>query len=619
MKKKLFGYSIITAAILIAGMASAQTQVPNIFQAGQPARAAEVNENFAVLETAVDQNADDIAQIAQLSWMGDWQASVNYAIDDLVQFQGSTYVAVQGTSGTEDPTDGAFWSLFAASGAPGPQGQQGDVGPQGPQGSQGPQGLQGLQGSQGPQGLQGPEGPVGPAGADAVIDPALVQTRVIGTCAVGSFIAAIAEDGSVTCETGSEDVPNNTRYGLNALASNTTGNQNTASGVAALRFNTDGSSNTATGALALRDNTTGVGNTAIGRGALRSNTTGSSNTATGNSALFSATTADGNSAYGSFALFSNTTGIGNTAVGNASLNSNTTGVNNTAIGETALSGNIVGNFNTAIGTNALQNTVSGGNTATGNNTLLLNTTGEGNSAHGAGALESNTTGIRNTASGGGALVSNTTGSNNIALGYEAGVALTVGDNNIAIGNPGIAGEGSTTRIGEFQTRAFIAGIRGVTTGNADAITVMIDSNGQLGTLSSSRRYKEDINDMGSASNRLLQLHPVTFRYKDAYTNGEKPLDYGLIAEEVAEVFPELVVYNADGHPETVKYHVLSSLLLNELQKQERQMQTQVQRMSEQAHKISDLEAEMVELRQLVNRIASSQAVDEERLLAGNNH
>jgi hypothetical protein len=148
---------------------------------------------------------------------------------------------------------------------------------------------------------------------------------------------------------------------------------------------------------------------------------------------------------------------------------------------------------------------------------------------------------------------------------------------------------------------------------------MIDSNGQLGTLSSSRRYKEDINDMGSASNRLLQLHPVTFRYKDAYTNGEKPLDYGLIAEEVAEVFPELVVYNADGHPETVKYHVLSSLLLNELQKQERQMQTQVQRMSEQAHKISDLEAEMVELRQLVNRIASSQAVDEERLLAGNNH
>jgi hypothetical protein len=135
-------------AILIAGTAFGQTQVPNTFQSGSPALASEVNENF----------------------------------DALVQ-------AVQALEST-DPVPGPM-------GPEGPQGPQGDVGPQGPQG---PQGSQGTQGPQGPQGLQGTEGPQGPAGQDAVIDPAQVQTRVSGTCAVGSYIAAIAEDGSVTCE-----------------------------------------------------------------------------------------------------------------------------------------------------------------------------------------------------------------------------------------------------------------------------------------------------------------------------------------------------------------------------------------------------------------------------------
>jgi hypothetical protein len=192
---------------------------------------------------------------------------------------------------------------------------------------------------------------------------------------------------------------------------------------------------------------------------------------------------------------------------------------------------------------------------------------------------------------------NTTGTNNIAVGGFAGYDLTSGDSNILIGNRGFAGEGNTTRIGDagFQNRAFIAGINGTTTGVADAVTVVIDSNGQLGTVSSSRRYKEDINDMGSASDRLLQLHPVTFRYKESYASGEQPLDYGLIAEEVAEVFPELVVFNDENQPETVKYRLLSSLLLNELQKQHSEL-------SGQAAEISELKDQLTELSQLVNQM-----------------
>lgn len=220
MKINLSGKLICTAALLITSTAYSQTQVPNTFQAGQPARAADVNANFSTLESAVNQNADDILLVQNLSWMGDWQAGVVYAADDLVQFQGSAYVAEQDTSGTEDPTDALFWSLFTAAGAvgptgpQGPQGLQGIVGPQGPQGPNGPRGstgntgpigpigLPGLQGLQGDVGPLGPQGPVGPQGPAAVIDPTLVQTRVSGTCAVGSFVAAIAEDGSVSCEKG---------------------------------------------------------------------------------------------------------------------------------------------------------------------------------------------------------------------------------------------------------------------------------------------------------------------------------------------------------------------------------------------------------------------------------
>jgi hypothetical protein len=174
--------------------------------------------------------------------------------------------------------------------------------------------------------------------------------------------------------------------------------------------------------------------------------------------------------------------------------------------------------------------------------------------------------MRNVALGSGALFSNVSGSNNIAVGKDAGNNL-LGDSNIAIGNGGAASDVGTIRIGGgSQTRAFIGGIRGITTGQNNAVAVVIDSTGQLGTISSSRRYKEEITDMGDASARLQALRPVTFRYKQPYANGEKPLQYGLIAEEVAEVFPELAVFNDDGQPETVKYQDLAPLQLNEVQK-----------------------------------------------------
>jgi hypothetical protein len=171
-----------------------------------------------------------------------------------------------------------------------------------------------------------------------------------------------------------------------------------------------------------------------------------------------------------------------------------------------------------------------------------------------------------------ALGANTTGSNNIALGISAGARLTTGSNNIAIGNFGVAGESRTIRIGTrgVQTKTFVAGVRGVTV--TGGVAVLVNSVGQLGVQSSSARFKEDISPMTPAlSERLLQLRPVTFRYRQADESGAKPLQYGLIAEEVAKVYPELVAYDSQGRPEAVAYQTLSSLLLNEYQRQHRQL------------------------------------------------
>ena len=314
----------------------------------------------------------------------------------------------------------------------------------------------------------------------------------------------------------------------------------------------------------------GVGTTAEGDNALLNLTTeGLYNTAVGFYSLASVTTGDVNTAIGSGTLLLNT-GDQNTATGGAALLNNTTGEQNTANGAFALVSNTTGNVNTAVGAHALQSNTRGSlSVAVGWNTLQDNTIGR-NTAIGAQAMELNTTGTDNTAVGYAALASNLTGKFNTALGFFAGVNVT-GDRNIVIGsgNPGFAGENNTTRIGTFQTRAFIAGIRGVTTGNNDAVPVVIASDGQLGTVSSSSRYKTDIKPIEKASESILALQPVSFRYK---VHNDNPPNFGLIAEEVAKVNPDLVFCDADGKPYTVRYDAVNAMLLNEFLKEHRKVQ-----------------------------------------------
>lgn len=288
------------------------------------------------------------------------------------------------------------------------------------------------------------------------------------------------------------------------------------------------------------------------------------------------------------------TGIDNTASGVNALPSNTTGNSNTASGVSALFGNTSGSNNTASGAFALESTA-------GNS-------GNSNTASGAFAIRSNTTGSNNTAIGVGALSNNTTGNSNIAVGLNAGLSITTGTSNIVIGNTGGA-ESGTIRIGGApdHTRAFIAGIRGVTTGAANAITVMIDSNGQLGTTSSSRRVKDHIADMGEASSTLMKLRPVTFHYKADQNPKGRALQYGLIAEEVEKVAPSLVARSANGEIETVFYQHLTPMLLNEYQKQQRVIETQTALLKKQTDRVAALEKqgrEIVALKQELARMAA---------------
>ena len=352
----------------------------------------------------------------------------------------------------------------------------------------------------------------------------------------------------------------NTAEGQNALFSLTTGGYNTGVGFLSLRSNGTTSFNTAIGAGTLLVNTAD-GNTATGAGALLSNTTGASNTANGAFALFSNTTNGGSTATGYQALFTNT-GFGNTADGYQTLYSNTTGHENAANGGQALFSNTQGSFNTANGIQALfSNSTGDSNTANGYQALSGNTTGTFNTADGYRALFHNTTGSMNTANGYLALFGNSTGSFNAALGDGAGGNVTTANSVIAIGTPGA----------NVSNSCFIGNIRGVTTVNADAIPVMIDSASQLGTYSSSRRFKKEIKPMDKASQAILALKPVTFHYK---TDNSGTPQFGLIAEEVAEVNPNLVVRDKDGEIYTVRYEAVNAMLLNEFLKEHRKVQKQ---------------------------------------------
>jgi hypothetical protein len=378
----------------------------------------------------------------------------------------------------------------------------------------------------------------------------------------------------------------NTGMGSGALGgpspAHLTGSENTAAGVDALSFNTSGSENTAAGAYVLEDNTTGSGNTAIGTGALQDNTTGSDNTACGEYALED-NNADGNTAIGTGALEDNLSGTGNTASGEYALEDNSSGNNNTAAGYNALLFNETGDKNTASGYQA----------------LYSNTTASFNTAYGFASLFTTNTGEQNSALGVYALYSNTTGSSNIAEGYRAGYNLTTGSNNIDIGNVGIAAESGVIRVGTSgkQTETFIAGIHNsMVTGSA----VYVTSEGQLGVLASSERFKTDIAPMGSDTVNLAQLRPVSFRLKSDATSTRQ---YGLVAEEVAKVYPELVIRDSSGRIQGVRYDELAPMLLNEVQKQQGKNAAQDSKIRDLEQQVAEMRAALLKLQAKDERVA----------------
>jgi len=329
-------------------------------------------------------------------------------------------------------------------------------------------------------------------------------------------------------------------------------------------------------------------NTAEGSGALFSLTTGDYNTANGNEALGSNTTGAHNTATGTEALFDNNTGNYNTANGFAALGDNTTGTQNTATGALALINNITASNNTADGFQALsQNTTGTQNTATGESALKNNTTASNNTADGFQVLFHNITGAGNTAIGFHALFNNK-GSSNIALGLNAGVSLTIGSNNIDIGSFGAAGESNTIRIGSAQVRTFIKGISGAVVSGAP---VVVNAGGQLGVAASSERFKEKIKPMDKASEVILALKPVTFRYKKEIDPDSTP-QFGLVAEEVEKANPDLVLRDADGKPYSVRYEAVNAMLLNEFLKEHRRVERQECKIQEQETTIAQLKREM---------------------------
>ena len=307
------------------------------------------------------------------------------------------------------------------------------------------------------------------------------------------------------------------------------------------------------------------------------------NTAEGHNALLNLTTGGFNTGLGWLALRNNTQGDFNTATGAGALFSNTLADQNTATGVGALLSNTTGSFNTAIGTLALfQNTTASFNVAVGDHALA------------------NSTGGQNTAIGRAALFHNTSGSQNIALGVSAGLNLTTGDNNIDIGNEGEADESDTIRIGATQDRTFIAGIRGIQPPVGVILPVLIDLNGQLGTTVSSRRFKQEIKPIDEASETILALKPVTFHYKSDDT---KTPQYGLIAEEVADVNPDLVVRDKDGEIYTVRYDAVNAMLLNEFLKEHRNVQELKATLGQQQKEIAALIAHIKEQDAKIQRVS----------------
>lgn len=473
--------------------------------------------------------------------------------------------------------DGAKWLPGSIGGGMGPAGPQGPVGAQGATGPAGPMGLTGAQGPAGLQGNQGAQGPAGTTGiAAGVSNTALGQNALAANTlgAMNTALGASALQAQSFGNAGSNLTTWNTAVGYGSLAANQPNSV------------TSGDRNTAVGAVSMTSNTTGRKNTALGVDSLQQNRVGGNNTALGFESLLANTIANYNTAVGAGALR------------NQATTSITTTMNsyNTAVGFEALrslappAGLDSGGDNTAVGAQSLwSNTTGFGNTSLGARSLQLNDSGWYNIALGLEALSANISGYRNTSIGNGSLNNLTTGTDNIAIGDSAGQTITNGFGNIYLANHGGAtNESYTLRIGGNLSRAFIGGIRGITTGQNNAVPVVIDSNGQLGTTNSSIRFKEDVHDLGAVSGRILQLRPVSFRYKGQAGNAH----YGLIAEEVDQVMPELAVRGRDGQIETVAYQELPPLLLAELQKQQKALEAMTA-------DVEALRAELAAIRQLL--------------------
>ena len=321
-----------------------------------------------------------------------------------------------------------------------------------------------------------------------------------------------------------------------------------------------------------------------------------------------------NTAYGTNALSVVTTGTADSAFGYNALAQDTSGSSNTATGWDALYFNVGGSNNTATGVAALEANSSGtGNTATGAGALANNGKGKTNTADGWQALYFNG-GNDNTAVGAFALQDNSTGANNIGVGVEAGFYLTTGSYNIEIGNQGSTADTNTIRIGTegTQTATYIAGIFDTTV--TGGCSVVAASTGQLGCVTSSVRFKRDVRDMGDASGKLMELRPVTFVYKADATGAQQ---YGLIAEEVEKVYPELVVHDAAGQAVTVAYQMLPAMLLNELQKQARQLDRKDEQIAALERQVVAIQKKNAEIETLAARldVLERNASQPERLVA----
>jgi trimeric autotransporter adhesin len=381
----------------------------------------------------------------------------------------------------------------------------------------------------------------------------------------------------------------NTAYGATALGNNTYGDDNTASGYAALGNNTTGTNNTATGSGALYHNTTGANNTASGYQALLSNTTGYQNTATGVQALTSNNGAQ-NTAIGAYALFSNTSGFGNTAIGIDALTRDTTGYNNTAAGGGALYTNSTGIYNAAYGSSALGlNTTGAQNTASGYSALNSNVSGSANTADGAQALKSLTTGNDNTAVGFQSLYSVTSGTALTCIGYDCSVSASGLSNATAIGAFAVVGQSNSLVLGGSGVNV------GIGTATPSNVFTIAKGAGQAvsdgWSTYSSRRWKTNIQTLPDALTKVERLRGVSYDLKDSGKH-----EIGVIAEEVGQVVPEVVSYEANGKDASgVDYSRLTALLIEATkeqqalvyrqQKQIRAQQAQIGRLSSQVKAI----------------------------------